>query len=391
MIAYNKEALKKRLILQKVEEWFAKKLLTKEQYKRASYQYNSGLYTPSIFIKIGLYLLTSFGMTTGFGIVSLLFVVDRAQYYQVFFAIYGFVCVGALEFLIRSTKHYKSGMPQAFLYTALGFLMPVMFKIFGGTLEGTNTILKIALVYLPLLIAATIRYNDRGVAFALMACLFTVYFLLIMKIGDMAKLIMPFAFMLLSIAIYLWTIRAKAKEEFLLWDDCLSVFETVVLLVFYAAGNYYVIRESSVQFFDMHLNKGEDIPLAIVFYLFTALVPLVYVYFGLKKKNKTLLWIGVLTIVLAVLTFKYYYGLHHPEYTLTIAGIIAIAIAYFSINYLKTPKYGITFEQGYEDETFLSSNAEALIIAQSFTQASHQKTTDFGGGSSGGAGATGEW
>ena len=391
MIAYNTEALKKQLILKKVKEFYAKRLLTSLQYQQAKTQYNSGFYTPNVFVIIGLYIFASIGISTGFGIINLFASELGDVSYQVILALYGVASIIGLEYFIRNTKHYKSGIQQAFLYTAFGLMMPLVFKLSGDSFHNNNVFIKVSLAYLPLLIAATIRYNDRGVALTLMACLFTVYFLLIMKIGDMAKLIMPFAFMLLSALLYFETKRTKAKEEFLLWDDCLSIFEVVALIVFYAAGNYYVIRESSVQFFDMHLNKGEDIPLAIVFYLFTALAPLVYVYFGLKKKNKTLLWIGLLTIVLAVLTFKYYYGLHHPEYTLTVAGIIAIAIAYFSINYLKTPRYGITFEQGYEEETFLSSNAEALIIAQSFTQATHQKTADLGGGSSGGAGATGEW
>lgn len=391
MIAYNKEALKKRLILQKVDEFYSKKLLTKEQYQQASLQFSCGLYTPNIFMKIGLYIFSSIGIGAGLGLLSLMILTGGGKQYEVLMMLFGAVCFLVLEYSINNTNHYKSGIQQALLYSGLGLMMPVMFELFGDYYKNNNVALEISLVYLPLLIAATIRYNDRGVALALMACLFTIYFLLIMKIGVLAKLIMPFAFMLLSAAIYFTTKRAKEKEELVLWNDCLSIFEVVALILFYAAGNYYVIREASVQFFDMHLNKGEDIPLAIVFYLFTALVPLVYIYWGLKKKSKTLLWIGLLLIVLAVLTFKYYYGLHHPEYTLTVAGIIAIAIAYFSINYLKTPKYGITFEQGDDEGEFLSSNAEALIIAQSFTQASHQKTTDFGGGSSGGAGATGEW
>ena len=68
-----------------------------------------------------------------------------------------------------------------------------------------------------------------------------------------------------------------------------------------------------------------------------------------------------------------------------------IVLAYASIKYLKIPKYGITFEEENDEDSFLKTNAEALIIAQSFTQQAQsnqqQNTTEFGGGDFGGAGA----
>lgn len=391
MTVYNKEALEKLQILQKIEEWYVNKLLTSNQYQQAKKQYTSGLYIPNVFVKIGLYFLACLGMSTGFGILMLLLASSESSHYEIISIIYALICLVGLEFSIKNTNHYKSGIQQAFLYGLLGFLMPALYKLFGYDFQNSSSTLVISIIYLPILIAAMIRYIDRGVAFTLIGCIYTIYFLLIMKIGSIAKLIMPFAFIILSLIMYLWTIKAKKNEDFSYWNDCLVIFEISTLIMIYASGNYFTIRESGEHFFNMHLNKGEDIPLALVFYLFTALIPLAYVYFGLKKKDKILLWIGLLLIVLAVLTFKYYYGLHHPEYTLTIAGIIAIATASFSIKYLKTPKYGITFDQGYGEEELLGSNAEALIIAQSFTQTPHHKTIDFGGGSSGGAGATGNW
>ena len=68
-----------------------------------------------------------------------------------------------------------------------------------------------------------------------------------------------------------------------------------------------------------------------------------------------------------------------------------ILIAYFSIKYLNTDKHGITFKEDVNEDNFLKKNAEALIIAQSFSaQASNQHqndTTNFGGGDFGGGGA----
>ena len=92
--------------------------------------------------------------------------------------------------------------------------------------------------------------------------------------------------------------------------------------------------------------------------------------------------------------FKYYFSLGHPEIALTISGIVLIGVAYFAINYFKTPKYGITYAEQIDEDSFLKSNAEALIILESLTQKSTQLPQDgveFGGGQSGGAGSGGNY
>jgi len=167
----------------------------------------------------------------------------------------------------------------------------------------------------------------------------------------------------------------------------------ITLIVFYLSGNYFVIRESSVEFFNLDLSEGGDIPLAFVFYAFTAIVPIFYLSFALKNKDKLLLLVSLLLITVAALTFKYYFSLGHPEVSLTIAGIVMIGVAYFSIRYLKTDKKGITFKDDPNENNFLKSNAEALIIAQSFSSPAQTSTggVEMGGGDFGGAGSGGKY
>jgi hypothetical protein len=115
-----------------------------------------------------------------------------------------------------------------------------------------------------------------------------------------------------------------------------------------------------------------------------------YSYFGLKQKDKTLLWSGLVLLSASALTFKYYFSLGHPEIALTMAGILLILVAYFAINYFKLPKLGITFEEQKDEDSFLKSNAEALIILETLTPKSanvSQNSAEFGGGQSGGAGS----
>jgi hypothetical protein len=301
-------------------------------------------------------------------------------------------CFFILESFIKNKNIYNSGTDEALLYIGLIFLTLCVFLVTNEI--SSDSPLFFFSTALPFIAFAMIRYADRIITLALSFCVYAILFLLIMKFGDIAKLIMPFALMLFSAALYFQSKKYKTKSELFYWRSCIEVVEFLALIIFYMACNYYVIRESSVAFFNMDLQPGENIPLAFVFYILTAAVPLLYIYFGLKRKDKTLLWSGLVLLAASALTFKYYFSLGHPEIALTVAGIVLIIVAYYSIKYFKTPKYGITFEDQIDEDSFLKSNAEALIIVESLTQKSasvSQDGVEFGGGQSGGAGSGGSY
>jgi hypothetical protein len=395
MIAYNKQSLDHLRIVRKAKQWQAQQLLSEEQLSVVSQKYTSDFYTPNLFIKIGLFIFTYILISTGTGLFSILFIKafedSNSGFIHFFCLLWATICVVSLEVLIKNRKIYKSGIDQALLYAAIIFICCNIGYLFRNSLDNSNSILSCAIILMPILASAIIRYADTLVAFCLALCCYTIFYLLVLKLGAVAKMILPFAFMLLSVAIYILTQQLKRKEQLIYWRSCVEVFECFALVTFYISCNYFVIRESSIHFFDLSLNEGQDIPLAIVFYLLTAIVPIVYVYYGLKRKRKILLWVGLLLVAAAAMTFKYYFSLGHPEITLTIAGILMIVIAYAAIKYLKTPKHGITFEEELDEDNFLKTNAEAIVLAQSFAQQGGTEQAEhpieFGGGSSGGGGA----
>ena len=393
MIVYNTSSLLHLAVVKKAKQWFSHKLITAEQMAVILKKYNSPFYTPNLFIKLGLFIFTGVLISAALGFYCLFaYTIDHslnngfATFTCFLFAI---VCFVALEFFIKNNKLHNSGIDDALLYSALIFLF-TGFSI-GVDNYTNNRILITLFLFFPFVIMAAIRYVDTLVTIAAVLCLYGIFFYSLLNIGEIAKLIMPFALMLFSVPIYFIARKQKPKDAYFLWKHSLSVAEAVALIMFYISCNYYVIRESSISFFDMKLEDGKDIPLAFLFYFLTAIVPLLYVYYALKTKNKTFLLIGLLLVTTAALTFKYYFSLNHPEITLTAAGIIMILIAYFSIKYLKTDKYGITFQEDVNEDNFLKRNAEALIIAQSFssqtTNQHHDDSNSFGGGDFGGGGA----
>jgi hypothetical protein len=145
-------------------------------------------------------------------------------------------------------------------------------------------------------------------------------------------------------------------------------------------------------------QAASGVPFAWFFYCFTFLLPWVYLWVALRRKDRVMLWVGMVLVILAVLTYKYYFSLAPPEVSLTVAGALLIAMAYLAIRWLKNPlaqiRYGLTYEEDEEGSPSGLLNAEALFIAQTVGPAAPTQpdnTLEFGGGDFGGGGAGGRY
>ena len=150
-----------------------------------------------------------------------------------------------------------------------------------------------------------------------------------------------------------------------------------------------VVRELSVNMMSLEIEEGRDIPFAFIFYALTILIPMAYLYFGIKNRNIVLLRVSLIVLAYSVFTFKYYFSLGHPEISLTLAGLFLLGITIALMRYLKTMHNGFTREN-ILSEKWGSMNVEALIISQ--TMGGNQPTVEHqdmpGGGASGGGGAS---
>jgi hypothetical protein len=188
---------------------------------------------------------------------------------------------------------------------------------------------------------------------------------------------------------YLYASRFE-KQQNKLWFKPIYAIQAICLAVAYAGGNYLVVRELNTALNDVFLEPGENIAFAWFFYAFTVLVPLFYLYWGVIKRNRIFIWVGIIAAGFGVFTFKYYYSFGHPEITLTISGLVVLGIAYTVLNKLKKPKNGVTREQiSQANIDFLT--AEGILISQMAAGAAAPDSKEdlFGGGQFGGGGASG--
>ena len=192
MKAYNSINFFNRFVRKKAEYWYGKNLLSDKQYSEILNSYPGDFYTPNVFVKIGLFLFTSFIVLAVLGIYflffsSLLFSGNNTGSAIVTCLLFAFACFAVLESIIRSRKVFNAGTDEALLYFGLVFLGVGLYLITDSFMKDSP--LFFAIIALPFISLAVLRYADRIATLFLCLCIYTILFLMIMKLGDVAKIV----------------------------------------------------------------------------------------------------------------------------------------------------------------------------------------------------------
>jgi hypothetical protein len=384
MIAYNRQSLDHRDAVRQAAEALAKNVISQAEYDRIREACPFKLYTPNIFIRIGLFLLTVLAVACGLGLFMLMTMGagDHAMGY--IFIFWGMAAYGGLEFFVKVRGVCRAGVDDALLWMAGGL-------IFGGINWLANSIPPTLESAILLVLAGwgVLRYADRLMALVAYGALISVIFHILTG-GAFGNVILPFVVMAVSIIAYLLFTRLWAFESLHHYHACVLLLRTAALLSFYLSGNYFVVQ---------HINaslRGEEAPVALrwLWWGFTAIVPVAYVLMGIRKKDTILLWTGLALVAGAIFTIRYYYHVLAAELAMIIGGSILIATSYALIRWLHAPKYGFTSAAPDEPHPLENPLVESLILAETFKSTPGQPQDQagrFGGGSGGGAGASGTY
>jgi uncharacterized membrane protein YgcG len=384
--AYNETWLLNLEVIKETKRWLNAKFIEKVQFNVIAESHPSSFYHPNFIIRILIFIATLLGLSGVTGLFALMILDTNQVVISIGCLIYG---IGSFVFvdqsIIKNSKHYKSGLTEALIYHACGFTIGG----FAGLVDFSTV--PVLLFSLGILSFAAYRYLDLLTTIAAFFSLAYLIFFQLYEFGDIFQQIIPFAFILVFVPIYLLSKRWKSKDHLAIWSNNLVIIESLSLLMIYLAGNYLVVRELSVNLMDSPLAEGEDIPFAFLFYGLTVLIPVAYLYVGINNKDIVILRTSLFVLAFSVFTFKFYYGFDHPEITLTISGIILLGITLFLFNYLKTIRNGFTREH-LISEKWNSMNAEAFIISQTLggnqvkvDDSFQGKGGEFGGGGSSGS------
>lgn len=373
--AYNQTWIENLYIQQQASQWKLKNLLTAEQETEVRNQFPEQFYRPGLFVKIGLFCFAVVACSFFVGFLSLFFY-DTGS--EVGFSTLSLICcacfIFCLEYLIKTKGLFHSGVDQALLYAAVTAALTPMFLLFDHAPLWIH-----CLVALAIIAPATLRYADLLGAIVIFGLIFTLLADLMMK-SPLGKALLPFGVMVLSALIY-WLAR---KSTDLYYRECRQVLEVLSLITFYLGGNYLIVREANAMLNDLTLSIAPQISFAPVFYLFTCIIPLVYIATGAKKRDRLLFILGLLALAFSIYTFLHYFSPFTASQELVLAGGVMLAASVALIRYLHVPRYGISDEQ---DRKRRFANLEAVIVAQKLGATPEGNRLEFGGGDFGGGGA----
>lgn len=376
--------------------WHRRRLLTTTQRQAIEAAYPLGFYRPGLLLRIGLFLFTCVGVAGAVAFLALFGAIAQLEDFRLLGWAVALGCLAGLELLIRSSRHYHSGSDTALLYIALATLavlltdaaetlMPAAYRYTDSLANPYLPLLLLPL--LVLLLLATIRYADRLVAAALYLTflLLTANWLLQMPAG---QLLLPFVLMLVAAGTYRLLRRLRQRPDYLYYHPCLQVLKILTLATFYLAGNYYIVREGNAQLSGLY--PSAQIPLAPLFYLFTALIPVVYIAVGLRQPSRVWLLTGLAATAFSLFTLRYYRAILPPEIAAVLAGVLLLGVAAWATRYLRPARHDLTSLPN--DEQLPHFNLESLVVAQTaVVPQAPPAGLEFGGGHSGGAGAEGTY
>lgn len=382
MLAYDKTTLRNMIIQEEAEEAAHYGLISAEKKIALQLTYPVDLYTPNFFVRIGLGILTIFIVLASLGLLALLTGFNNAGGLLIFS---GLVCYGFLEMMTSRKKHYNSGVDNILMISVIIMITSAIMFLLPYTV---NDGVVVSLCVFTLAGYFALRFGDGIMAVAAAVSLLFFVFFSISTLGAGARLALPFILIAASGALYFAAVQIGRWKIAFYYQFALKAVAIVALSAIYIAGNYFVVRETSLDMFRFQLNKSGNISMAWFFWLWTMAVPVVYTYVGLTKRDLLFTRLGVVLAAFSVLTFRYYHFILPAETAMILAGALLIAVTYSLIKYLGQPHHGFTFEDTSKKsaDTF---NLEGVVIGEVFGNkaAPQQQDTTFGGGSFGGAGA----
>ncbi|CAN5471002.1 hypothetical protein BH11BAC3_BH11BAC3_11440 [soil metagenome] len=381
MIAYNKNWLKNIFIHEQADEAFLKACLNESEQQAIKTAYPVGFYTPNVFIRIGLALLTFIILLCIFGLFILMLSSSSDDFLGGLSVFFSLVTFGCLEFAVQGKNHFKSGVDDALLWTATGLLFGgISFLANAGHITNCILILLISSY-------ASVRFIDKLMTAVACISLLGIFYFSFLKSGELFKAILPFILMIVSLAMYFLSAKLKNSVSLFLYKSNLQVVEIVALLSLYCAGNYFLVSELSNEL------SHENMPIALgwLFWFFTCIIPIIYLVSGIRKKDVVLIRSGLILIAAMVFTIKYYYHFASVEMTMLISGVLLLLISYALNRLLKKPVNGFTSDAEITSNTMSDLQIESLILAQTLSVDKVDTTPGFGGGSFGGGGSSGEF
>jgi len=350
-------------------------------------EFPTSYHETNFIVRAGIFIFSLVIILSAIGLFGLFTMREKGIAFQAL--LYGTVAPFVATYFIRTKNYFRSGVTDALIYFSVcSFSLGICILINGNDFDFNLDPVIYFTAMIPFAACIAIYFADAFVALLVYTLLFCINALLVLKIGAIGQMILPFEAIIVSFACYKLVDRIKHVDRFKYWNKVITTLRAAAITTFYLSGNYLVVRELSEVLLKTTIGSGQDITLSWFFYAWTILVPLLLIAYGLKQKDHLIIRVGILTEVAGILCIRHYYSVMPLESALIIAGIFLVVLARISMHYLREPINGITYLEEPEDDNELATALGATVVSHVAGKSIHQEEQGkFGGGKSGGGGA----
>lgn len=386
MEAYNQELLLNTMVAEKSEELYDGNFISIEQLQYINRTLPKLVGSRNIIIRLFFFFLGAFLYASICGMISLLFLSswDDSTIWNLAPFLFAGIGIVALEIVItKNLKFYKNGIDDAFVLGAI---------LAFGVAFGLQSDFESWIVSLSVCILAALCYfrylNIPALLVSTIAFVATVAFVMIEHM-IYGSALLPILLALISGMVYNLisnNIDKISKPHYFLGLKFTKYFSVIV---FYLSLNYAVITELSAVLMPNLVANTLSTIMSYLFIILTATLPILYVYKGIKDKDKPLFVIGLLAVAASYATLRYYVQFMSVEVEMILGGILIFFASYFIMRKIKNNLQGVTFLP----DRLSTNNAAQLEILASVVQygknttATQSSPMEYGGGGFSGGGA----
>ena len=387
--ADNEEALRARTLL---KDWAGEGFLTGAQYRHMDQDTTCELRRTNIFLRMVLFLFTL--LIVG-AVVGLLLQsqpgTQTSGFLMLFFAA---VCYAGAELAVSKGHLYRYGVEEALLACSVGFLC---FGISGVFFRDGDRVLNLVVPLAGSFLSLWI-WHRFGLFYALVAAMVFVVWLPRYWTAS------PGAQHLIVAAIFaaglrtVMTIRSRNCVEYL--NEKYSIAEAFLWLGIYLAINLELSQWNVLTHGWSDTRNISQFAPTIYWGTWVAIwcLPPVTLWRGLNRKDRFVIAAGAIAILLTLVTNNLYLGWPRHSWDPMLMGALLVAIALFIQRWLKGGAEGI--RSGFtgrrlsgKDKQWMNAGSTAFSVLSQpgTTMATEHPKSQFGGGESGGGGASSDF
>lgn len=388
MRAYSADAEEARLARDLVKDWHGEGLLTAEQYQRIEQETVCEFRRTNIFLRLTLFLFTVILVAASIG---LFFVVGglRERSSGWFLLLFAGLTYAAAEFAVSEAKVHRYGIEEALAFSSAGLLFLGLHMLFDASHTTTFLLPAIGTV------ACIWIWHRFGLPYApLAAMLFAAWLPSYFTTAPLAQHLIIATLFGIGLA---WIATARPHHRFTFLDSEYAIAEALLWLGIYLAINLQ-ITSLRYGWWSHSWNAGE-FPRAFYWstWVLTWLIPPLILARGLRLKDRLVIAAGGITAIATFVTNKSYLGWQRHTWDPMLLGALLIGIALLLRRWLANApggvRHGFTAQRlSGKDKQWMGVGAATISLATApGMPAPREPEVRFGGGDSGGGGATSDF